>query len=287
MRGPVTSAANGFPIDASQAHQLTSGSMKFDGYYGLSWTPDGRLIFTSTASGNRAIWIMHAEGTGQKQLTSGPSTGAYPSMAADGRYIVFTSDRVGGNPHVWRMDSNGNDPKQLTNGSGEISIALTPDGRWVLYADVSLTGRIFKVSIDGGESTPLTDNLHAGRRFAADVSPDGKFIVCFYRAEPNTAFKIAIIPIEGGTPLKLLELPPTAVPIGVRWTLDGRAVTYVDTRNGVSNLWGQPLDGGPPVQLTNFTSDLIYWFDFSHDGRWLALTRGNSITDVVLFRNLE
>ncbi len=142
----------------------------------------------------------------------------------------------------------------------------------------------FKVSIDGGDSTQLTDKP-SGR---ADVSPDGKLIACTYQAESNTAHKIAVIPIEGGTPPKLLDFPATGnAAFGVRWTVDGRALTYVDTRNGVSNLWSQPLDGSPPVQLTDFKSDHIYWFDWSRDGRWLALTRGNSTNDVVLFRNLN
>ncbi len=284
MRGPVTSAANGFPVDVSQAHQITSGSTKFDGFYGLSWAPDVRLTFTSAASGNQDIWIMKADGTGQKQLTASPLTDVYQIVSADGRYIVFTSDRVGGNPHVWRMDSNGNNPKQLTNGSGELASAVTPDGRWVIYSDVGFAGRMFKVSIDGGDSTQLTDKPSV----RADVSPDGKLIACTYQAESNTAHKIAVIPIEGGTPPKLLDFPATGnATFGVRWTVDGRALTYVDTRNGVSNLWSQPLDGSPPVQLTDFKSDHIYWFDWSRDGRWLALTRGNSTNDVVLFRNLN
>jgi Tol biopolymer transport system component len=73
----------------------------------------------------------------------------------------------------------------------------------------------------------------------------------------------------------------------VSWSSDGRSLVYVDTSGGVSNLWAQPLEGGKPVQLTDFKSDRIYWFDLSRDGRQLALTRGNESTDVVLFSNLK
>jgi Tol biopolymer transport system component len=67
-----------------------------------------------------------------------------------------------------------------------------------------------------------------------------------------------------------------------RWAHDGHALIYVRTRNGVSNLWSQPLDGGAPRQVTDFKSDLIYRFSYSRDGQQLALARGTMSRDVVL-----
>jgi len=34
--------------------------------------------------------------------------------------------------------------------------------------------------------------------------------------------------------------------------------------------------------LTDFKADRIFWFDFSRDGKWLALSRGTQTSDVVL-----
>jgi len=50
----------------------------------------------------------------------------------------------------------------------------------------------------------------------------------------------------------------------------------------VANLWRQPLPSGTPAQLTEFTSNTIYNFAWSADGRQLALSRGTTTTDVVL-----
>lgn len=72
----------------------------------------------------------------------------------------------------------------------------------------------------------------------------------------------------------------------LQWNADGRTVFYVDTRSGVSNIWSQPLDAGAPKQITNFKSDRIYGFAWSRDGR-LALSRGNSASDVVLIRDFK
>ena len=70
------------------------------------------------------------------------------------------------------------------------------------------------------------------------------------------------------------------------WTRDGRAVTYPDVKDGVWNLWNQPIDGAPPKALTNFTSDQIFSFGWSTDGKRLAIARGTVTNDVVLVSNL-
>ena len=59
-------------------------------------------------------------------------------------------------------------------------------------------------------------------------------------------------------------------------------ITYVATKNGVSNIWGQPLDGSPVKQITNFKSDHIFRFAWSPDGKALVCERGFFVNDVVL-----
>src|ERR1041384_6369783 len=82
------------------------------------------------------------------------------------------------------------------------------------------------------------------------------------------AVQLAIIPFDGGAPLKAFDLPPTTViGVGLRWLPDGSALTYVNNQHGVSNICTQPLRGGPPRQLTNFTSDQIFRFAWSPDGK--------------------
>ena len=39
----------------------------------------------------------------------------------------------------------------------------------------------------------------------------------------------------------------------MRWTTDSRALTYVDNRSGVSNIWRLPVDGSKPAPLTDFS----------------------------------
>jgi WD40-like Beta Propeller Repeat len=75
------------------------------------------------------------------------------------------------------------------------------------------------------------------------------------------------------------------LPMVVRWTRDGRAVTYIDTRNGVSNLWLQPITGGPARQITNWTEQQIFSFAWSRDGKRIIAARGSRKDDVVLIKD--
>jgi Tol biopolymer transport system component len=59
----------------------------------------------------------------------------------------------------------------------------------------------------------------------------------------------------------------------------------VQTR--VSNIWQQKLTGGTPKQITNFDSGQIFAFDWSRDGRQLALTRGSESSDVIPISNFR
>ncbi len=121
------------------------------------------------------------------------------------------------------------------------------------------------------------------------VSPDGKLIACFYQETENSPQKIGILPADGGAPIKLLEISPTATftypPF--QWSRDQNSLVYVETRNGVSNLWSHPLDGSASKQLTNFQSDQIFSFAWSPDDSQLALSRGTSTSDVILIPNAQ
>jgi Tol biopolymer transport system component len=265
--------------DASRARPITSGSGKNDGE--VAFAPEGgRVIYSSNASGDQDIWIINADGSSPKQLTANARVNGYPAVSPDGRYIIFMSDRSSG-PHIWRMNIDGSDQRQLTNGSGEQSPQFSPDGRWVVYRKAYGKATVWKVPAGGGEPVQLSDRYSTH----PTVSPDSKLVAYRYRDE-NAPWRIAVAPFEGGEPLKTFDLPATfGVPL--RWTADGRAVAYVDTRGGVSNIVAQPLDGGAVKQLTDFKADRIFWFDFSRDGKQLALSRGTQTSDVILIKGFR
>jgi eukaryotic-like serine/threonine-protein kinase len=272
----VSKGAGGF--DAERAAQIQSSfSGPFSEQYGLDWTPDERLVYGSQASGNLDVWITTADGKRQKQLTRDARIDFMPVVTPDGRHIVFVSERAGSD-HIWRMDLDGGALKQLTRGKNDYFPSLSPDGRWVLYeSSTSGSPSLWKVSIDGGEPTQLSA-ASAGRPW---VSPDGKWIACFYQGQKDGNFKVAIMPFAGGEPTLVEGMAQPELFI-IRWSPDSRALTYIATQQDVSNIWSKPIDGGPARQLTNFTSDRIFRFAWSRDGKFLACERGMVINDAIL-----
>jgi Tol biopolymer transport system component len=229
---------------------------------------------------------MEQDGKNQKQLTANAGYNFHPWATSDGRYIIFSSNRSRALRGIWRMNTDGGNLKQLTKGPGDIFPQSSPDGGWVVFHSArSGPVRALKVSIEGGEPVRLTDKLTIN----PTVSPDGTLVACFYREDqPNVPIKVAIIPFAGGEPVKVLDIPSSVnVAAGLRWTPDGHALMYTDTINGVSNIWSLPVDGGKPVQLTDFKTDQIFWFDFSRDGKHLALSRGTQTSDAILIRDFK
>jgi Tol biopolymer transport system component len=258
----------------SRARQITFGGDH--AYRRVAWTPDGRIVFPSNAAGYREIWVVGADGTGHRQLTFDRGSNLLPSVSPDGRYIVFSSDRAG-RPNIWRVDIDGGNPKRLTDGEQDFGPRVSPDGRWVVYTSASAGKEtVWRVPIDGGVAGQVVDAAVVG----PDVSPDGKYIVTWYKPSPESPRKIAIFSWDGGGPVKVFEaLPPQLHP--VRWSADGRGLVYVVTRDGVSNLWLQPVEGGAPRQLTEFKSEVIEGFDVSRAGDTVC-SRGYVARDVVM-----
>ncbi|MDQ3804243.1 MAG: winged helix-turn-helix domain-containing protein [Acidobacteriota bacterium] len=270
--------------DPARARQVTTGPGRFDGYYGVTWMPDGRILYSSIASGSWDIWVMNADGTGARQLTVGARSNYGPSVSPDGRHVVFLSNRAGGPFNIWRMDADGSNPKQLTFGRGENFPHVTADGRWVVYATFGLGegDLIWRVPIDGGEPVAVTDVPSSWPH----VSPDGKWVVCVYMQRKAELLKLAVVPLEGGAPVKVFDTSPS-FRMNTVWMPDNRGIAYVDARDGTANVWMQPLSGGKPVQLTHFTTDGVSAYDFSRDGKQLAVTRTAETTGVVLIRDFK
>ncbi len=267
--------------DSSGGREILSKS--FTGLSGLEWTPDGRIVYSTAQRENRDVWIANADGSAQKQLTFDPAGDFYPTPTRDGRYIVFMSNR-GGHWAVWRMNPDGTNAIELARMEGENPAPrVSPDSRWVFYSR-STGGKqvVWRIAIDGGTSVQVNDQ----EMYSLSISPDGKLLVYYHRPpEFNAPLQVQIVSAENGALIK--TLPALGDGSRVSWSPDGKSLDYVETRDGVSNLMRVPLDGGKARQLTNWKSDLIFWFAWSPDGKKLACARGSNVRDLILMEDLN
>jgi Tol biopolymer transport system component/DNA-binding winged helix-turn-helix (wHTH) protein len=263
-----------------EAKQITfSSAGSKDGWNGLVWTADGRIIYAVDTSDGTTLWIMNADGSKQKQLIPNGGINSYPSITADGRSIIFQSNRSG-HYAVWRADLDGGNMSQLTGEQTAGQASVAPDGKWILYnSNIDSPGQLWRISIDGGQPFRLTQN----RAGWAQISPDSKSVAA--GEEIDGRFKLAIISLEDGKQLKTFETPRLAnFRLGVHWTPDGKSITYRDWSNGI---WKQNLEGGEPKRMEGLPEEKLFCYGWSPDGKSFAFTRGSTERDVVLISNVK
>lgn len=185
------------------------------------------------------------------------------------------------------MNADGSDLKQLTFGeTDDWQPDFSPDDACIVHVSIEADKKLVKkISVEGGTPVALTDYSAVNPTF----SPDGSRIALKIPSESRTLpGTIAVIPATGGKPEKTFSVNdhewfPTTIPI--RWTPDGAALVFRRERGGAGNLWQQNLDGSPPLQLTNFTSDTIFNFVYSPNKTRILLSRGLHQTSPVMIRN--
>jgi eukaryotic-like serine/threonine-protein kinase len=265
--------------DPTHPTAVTSGAGR---YFDIGWTPDGKILYASDASGSANIYEMDLETMTSRALTDVGRNYA-PAVSPDGRFIAFHSNRSG-MFQVWRADRDGSNPKQISTDTVESNWPqFSADGKWVVYQhfDEQTHASIWKLPIEGGTPVKLTDQF--GIRPV--VSPDGNWIAFWVRAyQSDSPWRLAIISFNGPGAAKLFDVAPTVQiswDVLIRWNADSKSVSYVDHRGGVDNIWSQPLNGSLAKQVTDFKDSRIFSFDWSRDSRLLA-SRGVQTNDVVL-----
>jgi Tol biopolymer transport system component/DNA-binding winged helix-turn-helix (wHTH) protein len=268
-------SARGF--DGPAPRRITSG--RTEGFNGLAVAAQ-RIVYALTEHQQPDLLSVNADGSDRKRLTHGG--GFLPTLSGDGRYIAYVSPQ-GGTHHIWCMDADGSNKRQLTDAGGESFPSMTRDGQWVVYTSLSRDrNSLWKVSTAGDHPVQLT---HGSLCIKPVVSPSGTRIACAYRTNEADNWKIAVLAMDGASPLVSFPLPYPYNQV-IRWTSDEQALTFLEKRDGVHNIWRQPLDGSAPTQLTNFTEDLIYYYDWlGGDDSQLIVSRGLKTRDIVLIRN--
>lgn len=166
------------PVTGGSATRITSGQA-----YDMQgkFSPDGRLIaFISDRNGSENLWVMHADGSGARALTTG-ERGNYlsPTWTKDGQYVI-----VNNGSQLWLYHLDGGSGVQMTGvqrpgttptpgfGGGaasHFSAAVGPDPRY-LWVNVSGNPPSGFASLRD-EAEPEFGPLHLPQSSARQIAP--------------------------------------------------------------------------------------------------------------------
>lgn len=148
----------------------------------FSFSPDGsRLVYDTIGDTTENLWIMNADGSGRRRLTSDGYRNRGPQWSPKGNEILFYSDRLG-HYDDWVIGADGSGLRPLTNGP-KLDMqggTWSPDGKRVL------AGRFGQsIELDSQRQTAITTveeavALHPDGVFCSawTVGPDGNLAAC-------------------------------------------------------------------------------------------------------------
>lgn len=138
-------------------HQLTTEGINED----PSWSPDGgRIAFASSRSGSVQIWVMDADGSGQRQVTDADDLGGRNSWSPDGRTLAFYAGRrEDRSRNIYLISIDGNNVQQLTLDGDNLAPSFSPDGNWIAFTSYrDGDNDIYAMRPDGTNVINLTQN---------------------------------------------------------------------------------------------------------------------------------
>lgn len=239
-------------VGGAGARQLTNERAAIMGP--PTWSQDGAsVIFSSTKSGDPALWTIPASGGTAARIAGTGSATWHPAVAKESGQMA--AQKILRSSGVYCLaverEPGKNSPSVITATSGRNEgPQLSPDGRRLVFmSDRSGEVEIWVSNRDGSSQTQLTNVHGAG---TPTWSPDGSWIAFDSPSRDANGgvglSSIWIVSATGGAPRSLVrDQFENVVP---SWSHDGKWVYFASSRSGTDQVWKVPADGGTPVQVT-------------------------------------
>ena len=231
-----------------------------------SLSRDGKVVAYASdqaEAGNLDIWMQELPSGRPTRLTTDPAEDGQPSIAPDGRSVVFRSERNGGG--VFLIDANGGRERLLAaNGRNP---RFSPDGKSIAYwtgdTDLSIaSGKLYVLALSGKAPARLVAGFADAR--SPVWSPDGQSIL-FSGCQSGTAMPACsewwVTSLDGHTVHNTGILSRLAAeqiyPVAGIGGWYGNAILFSGRKGAATSVWQLRLSprelqaAGRPEQLTS------------------------------------
>ncbi|HEY3841244.1 MAG TPA: protein kinase [Bryobacteraceae bacterium] len=246
-------------------------------YARLTQASDSRILAVRQER-DADLWVMPDRDTARaEQISFGDLHNLNSAAWASGSRIYYSS-LAGNSRNIWMMDSHGRNRRQLTSGDKDrYEVAVTPDGRYILYAN---EGCIWRVNSDGSEAKQLTRGPHDVH---PAVSPDGKWViyVSFSGWSPGIGGTPNLwkTPINGGAPVQVTSGSNSLPDISP----DGKYIACADFQDNAPDIASRiaifPFDGGSALKFFDEpggTDGHVYWTADGKSLEYIVTSKGVS-----------
>lgn len=246
---------------------------------GLSYSPNGKIIFSANSGDTTNLWEINPNGSGQRQLTNSQGN-TTPLVSRDGKFIFYTSNTTDAY-QLWRMNSDGSNQTQITKREGGYPLGMSPDGKFVYYKS-ALKDNIWQVPIEGGEEKVVFEK--ATLYYA--ISPDGTRLASFEKDKSKISVKIQSLATQQVE--KEFPFAFDATDFGdLVWSADGESVAYIAQKDKTSALWLQKLSDEKPTKIADLGNNHTMKIALAPDGENFAVIQGNWDYETVLFSGIK
>jgi len=233
--------------------------------------PTGHIVYTCQVFrdlGTEQICMMNADGSGFQRLTTENNIRHfYPSLAPNGKSVLYSAFFAQNNYEVYRMDLTTRVVDRLTSLQGvDDAPEYSPNGESIVYMHNSITKNTYEIFImdhNGGNG----GNIPQINGWDPTWSPDGNLIL--FASDKSGSVQLYTVKTDGSKLRRITDLP--SIRGRSDWSPDGQYIVTYSGEAWKRELFIMNTDGTNVHQLTPSGGN-SQGPSFSPDGKWVAFT---------------